>query len=212
MRVLYLHGFASSPGSRKARLFIEKLAAHNATVEALQLAPDFPNLTISSQLQVVEKIGARQPVFLIGSSLGGYLSALYAANHREVSRLILLAPAFDFYRLWQESLGPQKLEFWRENGSVNVFHYGEGKELPLNYRFMEDAAAYPPFPAFRQPCLILHGDRDTVVPIAKSVEFVAQNPNARLVPLPSGHEMTDVLDEIWKYSSTFLLEGGSEFA
>jgi predicted esterase YcpF (UPF0227 family) len=71
MRTIYLHGFASSPASRKARYFVEKLAGRGITVEALELAPDFEHLTITSQLAVVEKTSHGDPVVLIGSSMGG---------------------------------------------------------------------------------------------------------------------------------------------
>jgi pimeloyl-ACP methyl ester carboxylesterase len=82
MRAIYLHGFASSPASRKARFFVEKLAGHGLALEALDLAPDFEHLTISGQLAVIEKASGNDAVILIGSSLGGYLAALYASRHR----------------------------------------------------------------------------------------------------------------------------------
>jgi pimeloyl-ACP methyl ester carboxylesterase len=205
MRVVYLHGFASGPASRKARLFIEKLRVEHISVEALDLAPDFRHLTLSSQLKVIDNAVKGDPVMLIGSSLGGYLAALYASKHLPVDRLILLAPAFDFYQLWADELGPGKLAEWRKNRSIPVFHYGMGKHAPLDYQLMEDAQHYPPFPDFAQPCLILHGLKDSVVPYEMSAAFAATHPNVTLVALDSGHEMTDVLDEIWNSASTFLL-------
>ena len=46
-----------------------------------------------------EKLAKGEPLVLMGSSLGGYLAALYAARHpSSVDRLILLAPAFRFSR------------------------------------------------------------------------------------------------------------------
>ena len=205
MRVVYLHGFASSPASRKARLFIERLGA-----EALDLAPDFRHLTITGQLEVIDQAVQGEQVALIGSSMGGYLAALYAAAHPQIERLVLVAPAFDFFHLWSNELGPRKLEEWRKNGSISVFHYGLGKHAPLEYHLMEDAQQYPAFPDFAQPCLVLHGLKDAVVPYEKSVKFAATHPNVTLVALDSGHEMTDVLDEIWKYASTFLLGWNSK--
>src|SRR5690348_17748458 len=55
----------------------------------------FEHLTISGQLGVLERTLQNEPVRLIGSSMGGYLAALYAARHPEVDRLVLLAPALD---------------------------------------------------------------------------------------------------------------------
>jgi pimeloyl-ACP methyl ester carboxylesterase len=205
MRVIYLHGFASSPASRKARHFLKKLGARGIMAEALDLAPDFEHVTISSQLSVMENAIKGEPAVLIGSSMGGYLAALYAAEHPEVRKLILLAPAFDFYQLWASALGPEKLEHWREKGSVAVFHYGMGGEAPLGYEILADARKYPPFPEFTQPCLILHGRKDSVVPFENSARYAENNPNVTLISLNSDHELTDALDDIWEAASTFLL-------
>jgi pimeloyl-ACP methyl ester carboxylesterase len=205
LRVLYLHGFASSPASRKARFFAEKLASLGFAVEIPDLAEgDFKGLTITKQLALVERLGQRERVIVIGSSLGGYLAALYAARHPEVDRLILLAPAFRFHGLWSQEFGPDRLRLWREKGSIPVFHYGAGNNQLIGYQLMEDASRFEPDPQFSQPCLIFHGAQDPVVPMAQSVEFVATRPNVRLIGLDSGHELTDVLDKIWDESEKFL--------
>ena len=71
-RILYLHGFASSPASRKARFFAELLRAAGALVDIPDLAAgDFEHLTISGQLRVIERAAAGNPVALMGSSMGG---------------------------------------------------------------------------------------------------------------------------------------------
>jgi uncharacterized protein len=87
---------------------------------------------------------------------------------------------------------------------MRVFHYGAGRELPLHFDFLQDAAQFEPFPAFTQPALIFHGDQDPVVPIDLSRTFVDAHSNARLITLSSGHELTDVLDPIWQHSKDFL--------
>lgn len=210
LRVFYLHGFASIPGSRKARFFEEKLQARGVRFDVPDLAAGaFERLTISRQLELMERQLAGEPAVLIGSSLGGYLAALYAGRHPEIERVMLLAPAFDFYRLWREDLGEERLAEWKRNGWIQVFHYGEGRQLPLNYEFIEDAARFDPFPDFAQPALIFHGDNDSVVPVSVSVKFVHEHPNARLIRVKSGHELTDVLETIWLQSSSFLLPAKS---
>jgi pimeloyl-ACP methyl ester carboxylesterase len=208
LRVVYLHGFTSSPESRKAHFFCEQLRQLGFVVNVPDLAEgDFERLTISAQLGVIERTSGHNPIILIGSSLGGYLAALYAARHPEVDRLVLLAPAFDFHRLWMAQLGPERLAVWRESGTIRVFHYTAGCELPLRYEFFEDASHFEPFPDFRQPALIFHGNHDSVVPVRHSSEFVEAHANARLVRLESDHELIDVLDTIWHQSRRFLVDG-----
>ena len=206
LRVLYLHGFASGPGSRKARFLSRKLAAEGVTLETPALdAGDFSRLTITGQLNLVQQIVGSDPVILIGSSLGGYVAALYAARNSNVDRMVLLAPAFCFHQLWINSMDPDAFDNWKREGSLPIFHYAEGREVPIGFQLMEDSAEYEPWPDFRQPALIFHGTEDRSVPVQYSAEFVQKHENARLITLHSGHELTEVLEPVWEYSAPFLL-------
>jgi pimeloyl-ACP methyl ester carboxylesterase len=208
-RILYLHGFASGPSSSKARFFRDRLQAAGATVDVPDLAAgDFEHLTLTSQLSVIERAAQGEPVSLIGSSMGGYLAALYARRHPEVDRLILLAPAFRFGRRWHERYGQQAIEQWRRRGTLEVFHYAECRQRNLAYDLIEDAARYEDYPDFRQPALIFHGAHDEVVPAGYSEEFAATHPNARLEVLDAGHELLNVLEHMSVKATSFLLHNG----
>jgi pimeloyl-ACP methyl ester carboxylesterase len=205
-RILYLHGFASSPASNKARFFAAQLRAAGAQVEIPDLAAgDFEHLTITGQLRVIEQAAAGEPVALMGSSLGGYLASLYAARHPEVSRVILLAPAFEFARRWAERMGADAVAAWRRTGSIDVFHYGEKRLRPLAPALLDDALRYEDYPDFRQPALIFHGASDDVVPVAYSEQFALTHAGAHLEVLDSGHELLNVLDYMAPRVTGFLL-------
>ena len=194
-RVIYLHGLASGPSSSKARFFREYLGAAGVDLEVPELdGGDFEHLTVTGQLAVVERCAGGRPVSLIGSSLGGYLAALYAARHAEVSRVVLLAPAFGFARRWVERLGPLQVEEWCLKGAMEVFHYGAKENRKLGWELLADAADYEEFPDFRQPVMIFHGAHDDVVPARYSQEFAASHPDVELEILDSGHEMLNVLE------------------
>ena len=211
LRVLYLHGFASGPRSRKATFFADHLAAFHTPVEVPDLSQgDFEGLTITSQLRLLHGILDSRPTILIGSSLGGYLAALCAAEHQQVTKLVLLAPAFGFRDLWLRQLGAEEIERWRAEGSLPVFHYADGRERAIGYQLMADAKQYIPFPAFEQPALIFHGNQDETVPVDSSVDFARTHPNVELVRINSGHELTDVLDTIWQKAQPFLLGSSAE--
>jgi uncharacterized protein len=208
-RILYLHGFASGPSSSKARYFRALLEAAGARVEVPDLAAgDFEHLTLSGQLALIDAAtrpsGRAEPVALMGSSMGGYLAALYAARHPEVARLVLLAPAFGFPRRWPVRLGPEAMENWRRTGRMEVFHYGENRPRLLAYRLMEDAAQYEDEPDFPQPALIFHGAQDDVVPADASRAFAASHPNVSLEIVESGHELLNVVEEIGDKVEEFL--------
>jgi pimeloyl-ACP methyl ester carboxylesterase len=165
---------------------------------------DFENLTITGQLRVVGQAAGGHPVSLIGSSMGGYLAALYAARHPEVSRVVLLAPAFRFAPRWAERLGADAVAAWRETNALDVFHYGENRQCSLSYALLDDASRYEDYPDFRQPALIFHGEDDDVVPSAYSEEFARRHPAVQLSVLKSGHELLDVLDFIAPRVTAFL--------
>lgn len=208
-RVLYLHGFASSPASRKAQLFRKRFAEAGIDVEIPDLEQgSFRNLTLSGQLGVIERSAGGGPVHLIGSSMGGYLAALYAARHAEVQRLVLMAPAFGFARRWATSLGELGMQQWQTTDALQVFHYAASGPSTLGWGLMRDALLYEDEPSVQQPALVWHGLSDEVVPVAASRAFAANNHNSKLVEVVSGHELTDVADRIAEAALNFLLPLG----
>ena len=206
MKFVYLHGFASSPQSSKARYFRDRFAARGVALEVPALdAGDFEHLTVSRQLQVIAAAAGAGRSVLIGSSLGGYLAALYASLHpAQVDRLVLMAPALRFPSRWREGLPAPVLADWRRTGFREVFHYGTGGPRNLAWDLMADLERWPDDPDVRQPALILHGIHDPVVPLADSEAFAAARGNVRLVRYDSGHELTDVTGLLWEETERFL--------
>ncbi|MGH7320166.1 MAG: alpha/beta hydrolase [Candidatus Rokuibacteriota bacterium] len=206
-RYVYLHGFASSPASSKARAFRERIAAAGAEISVPALDEgDFTGLTISRQLAVIrgEVDLAPGPVRLIGSSMGGYLAALFASGDARVETLVLMAPAFDMQAGWRARYGDAKLADWCRRGALPTFHYAYGEERPIGYGLYEDLGRHDPRPRVRVPALVFMGRRDDVVEPASVEGWARANPTARLVWLDSGHELTDQIETIWAVSAEFL--------
>ena len=206
MHYIYLHGFASRPLSRKATYFRQQFAERNLTLQVPELdGGNFAALTISSQLAILREATGGEPCILIGSSLGGYLAALYASLQTEVARVVLLAPAFCFPRRWEEALGEEEFLAWKRDGSREFFHYGEGKPMPIGYGLIEDGLQYVDYPDVQQPSLVLHGTMDSVVPLDYAREFARRHPDtATLVDLEADHELASALPEIWQHTERFL--------
>ena len=141
---------------------------------------------------------------LMGSSMGGYLAALYASRHPELQRLVLLAPAFHFPQRWPDELGPDKAAQWERTGRLEVFHYGENRARHVGWQLIQDGRQYEGEPSFSQPALIFHGTGDTVVPHEYSEAFAARHPNVRLRLLASDHQLTDSTQIIWDDVREFL--------
>lgn len=207
MQYLYLHGFASSPDSYKARIFRDRFAQCHLPLLIPDLnQQDFTHLTLTRQLQQVAALlpPAPVPVTAIGSSLGGLTAAWLGQRHPQVQRLVLLAPAFGFLSHWLPRLGADQVQRWQTEGYLSVYHYGENKALPLKFQFVEDAAQYSETQLQRPvPTLILHGQQDEVIPIQASIDFAHDRPWVRLVELDSDHALGNVSLEIWQAIQAF---------
>jgi uncharacterized protein len=206
MHIVYLHGFASSPQSSKAQFFQRKFQDLGIPIEIPTLDQgDFEHMTISGMLALIEATVAGNPCVMMGSSLGGFLAGLFAQrNPSLVERLVLLAPALDFSRKWEERFRGHELDEWQRQGWKNFFHYGRKRQERLAYGFVQDAMLYPGAPSFTQPALILHGTLDEVVPARLSRDYAAHHANVLLKEFPSGHELTDVTEDLWRETAAFL--------
>ncbi|BAY13004.1 hypothetical protein NIES2098_61970 [Calothrix sp. NIES-2098] len=210
---IYLHGFASSPNSAKARDISDRFAQNHTKLKIPDLnAGDFSHLTIARQItQVVAEFPLDSvPVTLIGSSLGGLTAAHIGQKYPQVQRLVLLAPAFGFLSHWFPKLGNEQVQRWQQEKYLQVYHYGEGRELPLSYDFVTDATQFQENLLQRSiPTLILHGTKDEVIPITASREFARSRPWVNLVELESDHSLGNVMEEIWQAIHLFCQLPGS---
>jgi pimeloyl-ACP methyl ester carboxylesterase len=206
LNIVYLHGFASGPLSTKGRFFHSRFEVIGGEVQQPQLDEgDFSSLTITKQLAVIDRaVKECKPALLMGSSLGGYLAALYAARHPDlIPALVLLAPAFGFPRRWSTQLGEEAMAAWRQKGAREVYHYGERRMLPVGYALYEDGLKYEEYPEVSQPTLVFHGRYDEVVDPALSVQFAWGKPHVTLELLESDHQLLDVLEPIWEAVAPF---------
>lgn len=102
-KILYLHGFHSSPNSEKTTIFSQYVAQHHPEIEVVapQL-PCKPKQVIALLDELVEK---HQFDGVIGSSLGGYLST-YLHNKLSIPAVVI-NPAVKPFELLSDYLGKQ---------------------------------------------------------------------------------------------------------
>ena len=212
LRLVYLHGFASGPQSSKGQFLQQRWAEIGRRLELPDLTQgDFEHSTLTQQLTFLDTLLGSDPAILLGSSLGGYLAALFAAGHRQrVPGLVLLAPAFGFARRWAESLGEQTMREWRERGWRPIYHYGEKQERRIGYGLLGDGLQYEEFPEVRQAALVIHGRHDQSVDHRLSVRFAEGRPNVELILYDSDHQLLDVLEPMWERVREFVAGLGLE--
>ena len=208
MNYVYLHGFCSSANSFKGSRFREKMVDNGLTLHTPDLNGDnFEELTITSQLAIVRQLIDSIPgeITLMGSSMGGYLAALFAQQESRVRQLVLLAPAFQFAQRYLERLEPAVLERWQRKRYIELYHYGFKDIRRLHIGILDDAQQYDSLVLDRNlPTLIMHGIHDDTVPYQLSVDYVANHPESRLLLLPSNHQLTDTIDLLWDSAAHFL--------
>ena len=158
-KVLYLHGFASSPAGRKVSALKARLEPRGFEIVAPDLnIPSFRRLDFDAIVRLsLFEAKRHEPSAIVGSSLGA-LGALEVSARGATAPLLLIAPAVGFGKRWIERLAP--------GDPVLFFHHAEGMELPIHRRFFEQLAALdsdvrPP----AAPVTVVMGTNDESVPL-----------------------------------------------
>jgi pimeloyl-ACP methyl ester carboxylesterase len=209
--VIYLHGFASSPASSKARRFEQELAACGVGMSCPDFnQPAFETLTVTRMLadtrRALETVRVG-PVAVIGSSLGAFV-AVHAAEAPwglNIDRLILLAPALDFGGNRLRQLGDRGLGEWRQSGRLEVFHYGDNVTRHVGFELYQDAARYDAFGVGRSlPTLVYQGRQDDSVDPSMVGCWAAERPHVAMHLVDDTHQLMASMDLIWVEAARFL--------
>lgn len=208
--ILFLHGFASSGQSTKARYFGEKFEALPlGEYHAIDFNPtpkDFEYVTTTGLIDRLRQYVLDRDlrtVSIIGSSYGGLVAIHYAHRFGGVERMLLLAPGL---RWLSGGLSDGQLEAWKRAGALPVSHKAFQKEILVRYGLQVDGSRYvePILPA--TPMTIIHGKSDTTVPIHDSRAYAVEHPErVQLIEVEADHDLNGHLDLIWEYVQSFLL-------
>jgi putative redox protein len=181
------HGMESTRGGTKQTAIVERFVAKGYTVLRFDFSfvgeseGSFEDMTITGEVD--DALGALDFLWdfdpslcvLIGSSLGGAVALLVAAQAPgKVDAVATIAAVADT-RLFLEELTPAEIDSWRESG---VRAWREGT---MNVSFLDDVEQID-LPAaiarIDKPLLVMHGDADDVVPPdhAELIDRVARGP------------------------------------
>lgn len=142
-----------------------------------------------------------EKIFLCGTSQGGLVSALVANDRNDdIAGLILMYPAFNVA------------------DQVNDYDVPEGAEnfLPVGKEYfdtLKDFDVFAHIGNFKKPVVIIHGTRDTTVPISYSERAAEVYENCVLRTISGGIHgfnpdnysiMKNYDTEVWKYIDEYL--------
>lgn len=206
----YLHGFASSVQSKKARAFREWGKQHDISVNLLDLrVPSLEHLRFS---QIMAKVrdriadgGELGRAVLIGSSLGGLTACRVAEKEPRVCALFLMAPVFRLAERWRKRLGEEEWQRWKESGRFEVTDHSTGKMTYVDHGFVEELQLLDNgFPDVRVPTFIIHGTQDDTVDVELSREWAKERRHVRLVEVDDNHELTNSTESILSLATEFF--------
>jgi alpha-beta hydrolase superfamily lysophospholipase len=194
-RVLYFHGFASSPNSEKVRALRGLLAPDVELVTPDLNVPSFERLDFEAMVALGLTTGrAIDPCAVVGSSLGA-LVALDVVRRGITRPLILIAPALGVAEHWIGHIP--------DGDPVEVFNHARNANAPIHRAFFEQIArAGADRDAPPVPVTIFMGIEDETLPFER-VEAVWQRwrPHAAagscFVAVPGGnHSLLSSVVEI----------------
>lgn len=217
---VFVHGFVSNRQGEKALFFAERFRAMGWHFLSLDMrghgdsGGQIEGLTIS---RCIADLGAAldwipkglAPPLLIGSSMGGAVSAWYhLLNPGKAGALSFIAPSFSFPSHLNTELSTAEIAAWREEGTRRFTN--EWLDVQVGFSLMEDAERYDPerlVEGFAAPGLIFHGMRDEAVPWQASMRFVQQCPcpTLDLVLIKDGdHRLTDYKEYMFGTMNAWL--------
>lgn len=144
-------------------------------------------------LDLLKQKGFRK-LGLMGSSFGGLVSILTAAQRTDLACLALKCPVVDFAEELRLGFGDEELARWKATDTIpNIM--GGTDRIALRYAFYEDCLrqiAYEPARSITAPTVIVQGDKDEHVPLHQSRRlYEALSVKKRLEILPGAdHQFT----------------------
>lgn len=133
---------------------------------------------------------------LLGHSRGGANSLLFALDHMESLRGVVLWNSVSQVDFFSDELKKEILE----KGQASIPNARTGQEMPIDREVLEDIEAHRErfdllkrLPAFEKPILILQGEEDAAVPVqaAEALRQAAPRGELHLIP-EAGHTFNAV--------------------
>lgn len=131
-KILYLHGFNSSPQSHKAQIIMQYMNDKNCA--DLLLCPQIPVVPEEARIfleQLVEETLKDYSVSFVGSSLGGYYATYLAEKYTGTA--VLVNPSVRPYETLAAYLGENTFYFEEGSWDFNESHIEQLKTMEVQH-------------------------------------------------------------------------------
>jgi len=200
--VILCHGMESTKESDKL-IFLARALAHKG-IPALRFdfsyvgesSGKFEDITYTGE---VEDLAAAHSLIqglypgrtaILGSSMGGTVALLYAAQQAGIAALVTVAAPLHPENFPKRILTPDQLQQWRLQGftayngqrlNVSLLHDLEHIDVPASTK------------KITCPVLVIHGDADEIVPVSEAYELYACLTNSKRLSILKGtdHRLSD---------------------
>jgi alpha-beta hydrolase superfamily lysophospholipase len=200
--VILCHGMESSKESEKIVTLSQQLADRGILALRFDFAGSgesegkFEEMTYSGEVEdlraTYEFVMKYRPkkIGLFGSSMGGTVALLFAAQEKSVAALVTIAAPVHPERFSERLSTPEETRQWRAQGFIE-YH---GRRL--NVSLLQDLEVLDVPKAARKiscPVLVIHGDKDDIVPVEDGRELFAElaAPKQLCIIAGSGHRLTE---------------------
>ena len=180
---VFCHGFLSNKNSKTNKTLTDILVPQGIATFRFDFFGQgesegpFENITVTTAvrqalaaLDFVKAKGYRK-IALEGSSFGGLVAILAAAQRPKLACLALKCPVPDFPEMLKLEFGDKGIAEWKKTGTIPNVVPGASGRIKLSYGFYEDCARHSGYEAAKAipaPTLIVQGNADEYVPLHQS--------------------------------------------
>ncbi len=217
--VILCHGMESTKESEKLMAISRTLAEKGVRALRFDFACSgesggkFEEITYSGEVEDLQAAfdflcpHQAERIGLLGSSMGGTVALLLAARDSRAKALVTIAAPIHPEKITESLLSQEEVLHWRQTGFL-IYH---GRRI--NVSFLDDVQRLNISQAARTiscPVLVIHGDRDTTVPVDEAYELYGDLPRPKKLCILRGadHRLAEprFMEEALRESVDWLVQ------
>lgn len=218
-RILYLHGFATGPKSRKARIFEAACEANGIDFLCPDLnLPDFARLSFPAMIEVVVNLlNEHDNTYAVASSMGAsvLVGSMIELRKRSpdgdlpLKAMALLAPTADFRSSLLRMIGSKQADEWLERGWKSFPHHAVNRIIAVSHELLDaySAPTSDELDAINIPAIIIHGAKDDVISRDDAELLHEMLPDSTLIEeSEADHRLSQMGAKSWDRVASFFSE------